>query len=141
MSATLEPLSHEECLERLAAETVGRMAVLHEGYPVVVPVSYRLVERDGVHVIAVRTRPGNLLDHPGAAVGFEIDAVGNDRRSGWSVLVRGVLRVVEPDEVPDPGPACAADRDAWRVVVPWMITGRRLPSDASPWPFDPEGYL
>ena len=33
MTTRLDPLTHEECMERLAAETVGRGAVIHEGYP------------------------------------------------------------------------------------------------------------
>ena len=45
-----------EFLELLAACTVGRIAVVHEGYPVVLPVSFVLSRLDGAPVIAIRTR-------------------------------------------------------------------------------------
>jgi hypothetical protein len=33
------------------------------------------------------------------------------------------------------------DRDAWRVVEPHTLTGRRIVADPDRWPFDPAGYL
>ena len=64
-----------ECLELLAGCTVGRIAVVHEGYPVVFPVNFVLSRLDGAPVIAIRTRPGNVIDHTGELVAFEIDGV------------------------------------------------------------------
>ena len=37
-----QPLTAAECLELLAGCTVGRIAVVHEGYPVVLPVNFVL---------------------------------------------------------------------------------------------------
>ena len=47
--AWLEELPYEECVELLAAQSVGRIAVIVEGGPVVVPVNYRLVESPRCH--------------------------------------------------------------------------------------------
>ena len=33
------------------------------------------------------------------------------------------------------------DRDAWRVVEPHTVTGRRIAPDPDRWPFDPAAYL
>ena len=90
----LRPLTPAECLELLAACTVGRIAVVHEGYPVVLPVNFVLSRLDGAPVIAIRTRPGNVIDHTGELVGFEVDGVDAARDGGWSVLVRGRLSSV-----------------------------------------------
>ncbi len=58
----LETLSVEECTQRLRAANVGRIAVIHDGGPIVLPVNYKLVEASGgalsgidVHKIAGMT--------------------------------------------------------------------------------------
>jgi nitroimidazol reductase NimA-like FMN-containing flavoprotein (pyridoxamine 5'-phosphate oxidase superfamily) len=45
--AWLEELSYDECLDLLRANSVGRIAVVVEEFPVVLPVNYRLVEARG----------------------------------------------------------------------------------------------
>jgi len=92
----LEPLSHDQCIGLLCAGTVGRVAVIHNGYPVVVPVNYRLVETTGPPWIAIRTRAGNVLDQRTSPVGFEIDSIDVVDHRGWSVLVRGTLHHINP---------------------------------------------
>ena len=134
-------LSTKECLDLLAACDVGRVAVVHDGYPVVFPVNYRLVRLDGNPALALRTRPGNVIDHPDERVGFEIDGVDAGRDGGWSVLVRGRLVGVTEAERLDSHPVVAVDRDAWRVVLPSIITGRRVVPAAGRWPFHPAAYL
>ncbi len=137
----LRPLTPAECLELLAACTVGRIAVVHEGYPVVLPVNFVLSRLDGAPVIAIRTRPGNVIDHTGELVGFEIDGVDPARDGGWSVLVRGRLSSVVAQSRFDPHPLVDSDRDAWRVVEPHTMTGRRISPDPDRWPFHPAGYM
>ena len=51
---------------------------------------------DGAPVIAIRTRPGNVIDHTGELVAFEVDGVDAARDGGWSVLVHGRLSRVLP---------------------------------------------
>ena len=63
--AWLEELPYAQCVELLPARAVGRIAVIVDGGPVVVPVNYRLVEAHGVAPgawIALRTRSGNVID-------------------------------------------------------------------------------
>ena len=136
-----QPLTPAECLELLAACTVGRIAVVHEGYPVVLPVNFVLSRLDGAPVIAIRTRPGNVIDHTGELVAFEVDGVDAARDGGWSVLVRGRLSTILPQSRLDPHPLVSGDRDAWRVVEPHTVTGRRIAPDPDRWPFDPAAYL
>jgi hypothetical protein len=56
------------------------------------------------------------------------------------VLVRGVLRAVAPGELPDPHPMLAAGREAWLMLEPATITGRRLVAPELRWAFHPAGY-
>src|SRR5262245_6035469 len=98
--AWLEELSDEECFELLRARSVGRLAFNVDSVPFVVPVNYRLVEAHGSTPgawIALRTRPGNVIDQAADDVAFEIDNIDMLHQGGWSVLVRGVLHEIDPD--------------------------------------------
>src|SRR3954470_21621720 len=87
----LESLSQNACLERLRRQNVGRIAVVVESEPIIVPVNYRLAEPPSGPLIAIRTRPGNVIDQAAETVAFEIDSIDQVHRRGWSVLVRGIL--------------------------------------------------
>ena len=79
-------------------------------------------------------------------VAFEIDGIDPANRQGWSVLVRGTLHHVDPDAADfrerfDPEPWILADRDAWLIVEPFVITGRRLHPATREWAFHMDAYL
>jgi nitroimidazol reductase NimA-like FMN-containing flavoprotein (pyridoxamine 5'-phosphate oxidase superfamily) len=141
--AWLEELSHEECLELLRSRSVGRLAFNVDGSPFVVPVNYRLVEGHGATPgawIALRTRPGNVIDRAADDVAFEIDNADTLRQAGWSVLVRGTLHEIDADaagmrERFDPHPWVTAERDAWLIIEPFAVTGRRLHAPDVEWAF------
>jgi nitroimidazol reductase NimA-like FMN-containing flavoprotein (pyridoxamine 5'-phosphate oxidase superfamily) len=144
--AWLEELSYDECLDLLRTSSVGRIAVVVDEFPVVLPVNYRLVETSGPTWIAVRTRPSNILDRAEMKTAFEIDNVDPVHHEGSSVLVRGTLHHVDPDAADfrqrfDPEPWILAERDAWLVIAPFGITGRRLHAAELPWAFSPRAYL
>src|SRR6478609_958743 len=88
----LEILTHEESLRRLGNARLGRIAFVAEGYPIVLPVNHILFRES----VVFRTTTGSKLsaaqDH--LPVAFEVDGYDQDRRSGWSVLVRGVLEEI-----------------------------------------------
>jgi nitroimidazol reductase NimA-like FMN-containing flavoprotein (pyridoxamine 5'-phosphate oxidase superfamily) len=147
--AWLEELPYEECVELLAARSVGRIAVVVEGGPIVVPVNYRLVEVEGAIPgvwIALRTRPGNVIDQAADDVAFEIDTIDAVHQDGWSVLVRGTLHQVDPDaahlrERFDPQPWLRDQRDVWLLIEPFAISGRRLHAAETEWAFHIRAYL
>ena len=110
------------------------------------PVNYRFVENSGRTWIAFRTRPGNVIDQAAMKVAFEIDGIDPANRQGWSVLVQGTLHHVDPDaagfrERFDPEPWILADRDAWLIIEPFAITGRRLHPATREWAFHMSAYL
>jgi hypothetical protein len=77
---------------------------------------------------------------------FQIDGFDANLRRGWSVLVRGMLQPVNPDaagfrERFDPEPWIAEERDAWLIVEPFAITGRRLRNRHHAWTLHPAAYL
>jgi nitroimidazol reductase NimA-like FMN-containing flavoprotein (pyridoxamine 5'-phosphate oxidase superfamily) len=144
--ATTEDLSYDECLRRLRDSTVGRVAVVVDDAPIVLPINYRLVETVGLTLLAVRTRPGNVIESGGLQVAFEIDQFDPLRQEGWSVLVRGTLHHVDPLAADfkncfDPHPWLVAERDAWLIIQPFAITGRQLTRSTREWAFHIRGYL
>lgn len=151
VEAVLDDISFDECKSLLRSSQVGRIAVVIDGFPIVLPVNYRVVETTGTETspstwIALRTRPGNVIDRGSMNVAFEIDAIDAPRRQGWSVLVRGTLHHVDPDAADfrerfDPEPWPATEREAWLVIEPFAITGRRLVAEELEWAFNPRGYL
>lgn len=88
-----EPLSWDDCIDRLRAGSVGRIAVTHRALPAIVPVNYALT---GGRVL-FRTEPGGMLAHAcrDAVVAFEVDDLDPSGRSGWSVLAVGTAELLE----------------------------------------------
>ena len=127
----LEVLGPDECLRLLASEPVGRLAFVLDGGPTILPVTY-VVSHGGV---AFRTASGSKLDTAlmGRPVAFEVDGFDRDRRTGWSVVLRGVAEFVDdPDRIDElderdlhPWSAHAED-GAWVLVRADEISGRRL---------------
>jgi nitroimidazol reductase NimA-like FMN-containing flavoprotein (pyridoxamine 5'-phosphate oxidase superfamily) len=129
--ASMEELGRAECLALLATTAVGRVGLLVDGLPEILPVNYGL---DG-ETILFRTAEGTVLNQASlTVVAFEVDAFDPAMESGWSVLVQGTAR--------DIGDAIDATserlrhlalmtwapgrRERWFEVRPDKITGRRL---------------
>ena len=124
-------LTLEECERLLEAGSIGRIAVVSAGEPLILPVLYKHVKRS----VAFRTAPGEKLDAvwQNLPVAFEIDNWDTKARTGWSVLVRGQAETVEDDTqiaeleslgledwVPPEQPT------TWVLIHPVEITGRRI---------------
>ncbi len=142
--ARLEPIGSEECHALLGVGGVGRIAFVQDDVPVVFPVNYRVVLLGGQTPgtwIAIRTRPGNVIATAPFTVAFEVDAFDVSAHEGWSVLVQGDLYRIDAD-VPgvrsrfDSEPWLSADRDAWLLIQPHSVSGRRLHGSAGEWVLD-----
>ena len=127
-------LDRPECLRLLAlaseAGSVGHLAfsLPDAGQPpVVLPVNFRF--RAGE--IVLRLGAGLMSESTeGHLVAFEVDRVDRSAGDAWSVLVRGLARLVDPPQerrsmmaaeplVPEPG-------DLVLTVRPDVVTGRRF---------------
>ena len=123
-------LDEDECWRFLERQSLGRVAVVHFGDPMVFPVNYAL---DGRSVV-FRTAPGTKLAFAaqGRAVGFEVDEADELFESGTSVVVHGRLhRVIDRSEVArlDRLPLrtwAPGKRDHYVRVEPSRVTGRRI---------------
>jgi nitroimidazol reductase NimA-like FMN-containing flavoprotein (pyridoxamine 5'-phosphate oxidase superfamily) len=99
MNSTTLPdgkLSIDECWEQLAADTLGRLAVVVDGHPDIFPVNYVLDRRSIVFRTAGGTKLWSAMTARPAAL--EIDGYDTRTEIAWSVVVRGVTDVIVNDE-------------------------------------------
>ena len=141
-TASLVELDRATCLALLRSVDIGRLGVnSDDGGPIVLPVSHVVIDVDERPMIAIRTRPGNVLDRPDHLACFEVDGIDPGHDGGWSVLVRGALRSAQPTSSIDSHPLLAVERDAWLILEPSSITGRRLVAPPARWAFHPRAYV
>jgi uncharacterized protein len=126
----LRVLGLDECMRRLRATPLGRLAFVQDGEPVVLPVNHGV---DGLDVV-FRTTWGSKLQvaEEAGIVAFEVDGFDADRDAGWSVLVKGTASVVyesaDTDRVDQldirswPG----HEETFWVRLRPFEVTGREL---------------
>jgi len=126
----MEELDDNECRRLLAERHLGRLAMVDFGGPVIFPVNY-VVDRD---LVIFRTDPGSKLDAATERelVAFEVDAMDESTRTGWSVVVHGSLA-----EVTDPAdlarlralplyPWAPGDKSRYVRVRTRSLSGRRI---------------
>ena len=129
--ASFEILGRTECLNLLALAHVGRVGLVVNGQPQILPVNYAL---DGDSVL-FRTAEGSVLNQASMTnVAFEVDRIDDLTQSGWSVLLQG-----HADDIGDAIDATSerlrrltlvtwapGERQCWFVIRPHTISGRRL---------------
>ena len=135
MDDRIEELPASTCLQLLGSGHVGRVAVNGDPSPVVLPVNYVYREEGIVFTTAAGTKWDAARE--GAPASFQVDAVNEEHRSGWSVLVRGHLTALGGDDEtvaelvnalePLPGGRRA---HLVRLSID-EITGRQIPPDAT----------
>ncbi len=127
-----EVLSPAVCYRLLAIggkeRMVGRRAVGGDQAPVVLPINFVVHDHSVLIRIGIGSLSQGALDH---LVAFEVDEVDEVEGLAWSVLVRGLATVLDPDDadlivglptplVPNPGAIVLSIR-------PDVVTGRRFP--------------
>jgi nitroimidazol reductase NimA-like FMN-containing flavoprotein (pyridoxamine 5'-phosphate oxidase superfamily) len=126
----VEELTEATCRRHLAAETVGRIALVSDGRVEMFPVNYAMSDGD----VVIRTRLGGALASLGerSDVVFEIDELDHRYQTGWSVVVHGHAdRVTDPAAVEqlealDIVPWAGGSRPDWIRIEPTDLTGRRI---------------
>ena len=130
LRAQMEVLTLDECTALLEANQVGRLAMIWEDEPLILPVNYLW---DGVGVV-FRSDPGTKLDASrNRPVAFEVDGLDHATRRGWSVIVKGQGRSVGPHQLADPHqppptlwPWAPSAKHYWIRIEPREISGRRI---------------
>jgi len=143
----LEVLSTEQCYQLLANHEIGRLGVIAEHYPLILPVNYALDQ----HTIVLRMDQGTKLAAANHAnVTFEVDDINRHTRTGWSVLVRGLAEELTPAHRADliqrtkasgVQPWAPGEHGHWMRLIAHAITGRRIVPGELPPAFEPAAYL
>jgi nitroimidazol reductase NimA-like FMN-containing flavoprotein (pyridoxamine 5'-phosphate oxidase superfamily) len=127
----IQELGRDECLVLLATERLGRLGVVVDGVPLVLPMQFVL---DGETVVLLTNKGTKTFHVPLTSVSFEVDSVDWEKGVGWSVLVQGFGEDISTsiDEQSEhlrslvthswaPPPA-----DRWLKIIPRTNTGRRI---------------
>jgi uncharacterized protein len=128
--ADMAELDDTECRKPLAERHLGRLAIPDVGGPVSFSVNSVLGRDAPVFRIDPRTKLDAATERE--SVAFEVDAVDEATRTGWSVVVRGTLA-----EVTDPAhlarlrvlplhPWAPGEKTRYVRVRPRSVTGRRI---------------
>ena len=126
-------LTRADCLELLASQRLGRLAVISvRETPIIRPVNY-LYDRPSQSIV-FRTAAGSKLHalRRATAAAFEIDGTDFGAGIAWSVIVEGVTtEVTRTTEVARlnglnlqpwmPGP-----KPYWIRISVWTVSGRRI---------------
>lgn len=130
----LVEISEEECLELLGSHSVGRIAVVRDGHPLIFPVNYVLDKR----TVAFRTDSGTKLDWASMGpVAFEIDATDPLYHTGWSVMIQGMGRDItggldawsQSVAAHTLTPWAGGAKDNWVAIASPIFSGRRIVQD------------
>ncbi|MFN3922824.1 MAG: pyridoxamine 5'-phosphate oxidase family protein [Pseudarthrobacter sp.] len=128
--SAVEVLGTNDCWDLLRGVSVGHLAVLVDGHPEIFPVNYKVDHGS----VVFRTGEGTKL-HAAAqrtAVALEADGTGQDKRTAWSVLVKGHAEVLEPSPELMTGPGLtlfpwqAGHKDHFVRIIPTAVSGRRF---------------
>ena len=129
-SSAVEVLDANACWDLLRGVSVGHLAVLVDGHPEIFPVNYKVDHGS----VVFRTGEGTKL-HAAArptAVALEADGTDQDKRTAWSVHVKGHAEVLEPSPELMAGvgltlfPWQAGHKDHFVRIVPTTVSGRRF---------------
>jgi nitroimidazol reductase NimA-like FMN-containing flavoprotein (pyridoxamine 5'-phosphate oxidase superfamily) len=124
----LRELDEAECWELVRSREVGRIAYVDDRGPMVVPITFVVGEEYLLFRVAAYSEVARHL--PDGRAAMEVDDIDYFTRSGWSVVVRGRVDVVNTDDLPAEGerptPWPKGQRSLHLRLTPDAVTGRRL---------------
>ena len=134
--ARWQELTKSECFQLLAQEHLGRVAVVDELGPLVLPVNF-VLDR---YMVVFRTDAGTKLEVAcrGSRVAFEIDGIDTAAHTGWSVVVRGeAIEVTDSAELArlrkrSLDPWAPGEKAHFVRILPAALTGRRISAPGGP---------
>ena len=128
---SIELLDAVECMSYFKSRRVGRLGFVDGGWPVVLPINYRVTD-DGEIVFKSVVGSKTVAAGRSAMACFEVDDIDNSDRAVWSVVAQGELSVAgNPQELHtawrhDPEPWIEGEEWAWLRLVPLSVSGRRI---------------
>ena len=137
---SIERLDPVECMCYLRTRRVGRLGFVEGGWPVVLPVNYRVTD-DGEIIFKSVVGSKTVAADRSVMACFEVDDIDQSDRPMWSVVAQGKLGIVSsPHEFHtawqnDPEPWINGEEWAWLRLVPLSVSGRRIAAaDRAPAP-------
>ena len=116
-----------DCYQLLDEHRTGRLGIIEHGYPIAIPVSYRLAGTSSERRIVVRTAPNTTIAQYEGRASLEIDQIDETDKAAWSVIARGTLHRLYGDETfPDPQPWLIVGRQQWLALDVVAVSGRRF---------------
>jgi nitroimidazol reductase NimA-like FMN-containing flavoprotein (pyridoxamine 5'-phosphate oxidase superfamily) len=137
MSEASQPVSilpESECWNLLSSAAIGRLVTSVDGQPEIFPVNF-VVQH---HTVLFRTAEGTKLVSAAINNSVLFEADDHNVADGWSVIVKGMARLLRTDEEIDE--AEGAQLLPWTATVkrhfvrirPLSVTGRRFSFGAEP---------
>jgi nitroimidazol reductase NimA-like FMN-containing flavoprotein (pyridoxamine 5'-phosphate oxidase superfamily) len=121
----LVELDEVTCWDLLETTSIGRLAWVDADGPVVVPVNFSVSR--GTILVRTAAYSSMTREVDDSRVALEVDVLDATDRTGWSVLVRGVARVLfEPASTEAPTAWPTGTKSATVRIRPTRVTGRRL---------------
>lgn len=121
----LVDLDEATCWDLMETAAIGRLVWVDADGPVAVPVNIAVSQ--GAVVIRTAAYSAMSREIDDSRVALEVDDLDPETRTGWSVLVRGVARVLfepAPEDAPTAWPT--GTKSATVRLRPTRVTGRRL---------------
>jgi transcriptional regulator with XRE-family HTH domain len=130
----LTRLSEDECWQRLGTHGIGRIAMVRESTPVILPVNFLV---DGRNVVYRTKSDGAAAVVDNGYLAFEADQIDRVESRGWSVLITGTAQHLTDNSVIESlatragaEPWAGGKRDLWIRVCPDQVTGRVIQTPA-----------
>ncbi len=128
----MQELSRTEALQRLGSVPFGRVVFTRRALPAIRPVNH--VVLDGRVIICSHEGAaivGVVGAQDGVVVAYEADEINPAERSGWSVVVTGLARIVDD---PEDAARCKEALHSWLAgemgyviqIEPEIVTGFEL---------------
>jgi nitroimidazol reductase NimA-like FMN-containing flavoprotein (pyridoxamine 5'-phosphate oxidase superfamily) len=132
----LSTLSPQHCMALLGSVPFGRVVFTHRALPAIRPVNH--IVDDGN--VIIRSSLGSGISGAagnGLVVAYEADAIDASTRTGWSVVVTGLARLVhDADDIARYerllDPWVDGRRDCVVRIPPDLVTGYQLVSSCDP---------
>jgi hypothetical protein len=118
----------DECQHLLRSTELGRLAIIVDGAPYVVPISYRWTRpAEFDHPVALlRVRAGSLIERTLGAAALLVDEIDTRHGRAWSVLARGHLVRPDPTHATAVAQPWPEGHECVLCLTRTEITGRRF---------------
>lgn len=127
----IERLDPIECMTYLKSRRVGRLGYVEGGWPIVLPINYRVSDDGGIVFKSIVGGKTAAAARSTFAC-FEVDDIDGVDRPIWSVVAQGELTVARnPHDLTnawrnDPEPWIEGDEWSWLRLTPLSVSGRRI---------------